>query len=1021
MKLSELSISNYRFVIMIILLLVISGVVSFFTMPRAEDPQVAPPGASVIIIYPGTNPADMEELVADPIEEKLNELDNIKKLESHCLDGVVAVSVEFHTGTDMDDTYARLVQKVNGIRSELPADLMELTTERWRLSEHVIILQVALLSETASFKELDDEAERLKKMLEKIYGVSRVKKWAIPQREVRVAIDLGELAQRRIPLNQVIGAIAASNRNIPGGSLDIGANRYILETGGSYKSLQDIQDTVVHAGNGNVVFLKDIARVTFDYEDNNFLARVNGKRAVFVTVNQKEGTNIMAVMAEIDKTLEKFQEKLPSFISARKIFDQAESVDRRLNFFFGNLLQGLVLVGLIIFFSMGIRAAIIVMTIIPTSVLIAIGLVDLSGFALEQMAVSGLVIALGMLVDNAIVVTDNISRFMRNGYTPLKASVEAAHQISWAITSSTLTTVFAFLPIAVMGHMTGEYIRSMPITVSFTLMASLFIALTFTPFLSSRLLKIKTDRIENRFRRFINFFIEKYYRKVLSAALRHPWRTISMAAAAFLISLFLFQFLGITFFPKAEKPQLLVNVDTPEGTNVDKTDTAARYVESVLQGNKEIKRYSVMVGRGNPDIHYSHHPKKPTPSHAQFLLELYRYEPRAVNRLLGTLREKFAGYPGARIEVKELEQGPPTEAPIAIRILGNDLDKLRELSLEVEKIFLTTPGTVNVDNPQKTTKNDLRIEVNRTKAGMLGIPLVEIDRTVRAAITGYPVSHYRDQEGKEYDIVVRLPFTGKPRYEDIERIYVTSLTGASVPLNQVARVVFASSPKEISHFNFSRNVMVTSDVKPGFITENVTRAIIDKLERYPWPSGYEYRVGGERETREESFGGLGKAMMIALLAIWALLVLEYRSLTQPLIVFTTIPLAVIGSILALLILGIPFSFTAFIGLTSLFGIVVNNSIILVEYTNQLVNSGKELLSAIKEAAETRLVPIFLTVGTTIGGLLPLSLRGGTLHAPMGWTIVGGLLVSTVLTLVVTPVFYLVFSRKRNIKKNGNSS
>lgn len=1013
MKFSEFTISHYRFFIMIILLLLISGVVSYFTMPRAEDPQVTPPGASVVVIYPGASPSDMEELVTVPIEEKLNELDNIKKLESTSMDGVVSISTEFYSGTDMNDAYSRFVQKINEIRPELPEDIMEISTVRMNLFEHVIILQVAFLSDTASFKELDDEADRLKKMLEKIYGVSRVKKWAIPQREIRVALDLGKLAQRRISLNQVIGAVVASNQDIPGGNLDIGSNRYILKTSGSYKSFQDIQDTVVHNAGGNVVFLKDIAQVTFEYEDNNFLARANGKRSIFVSANQKEGTNIVAVMKDIDKTIGKFQERLPSSMSVQKIFDQSESINRRLNFFLGNFLQGLLLVGIVIFFSMGIRAAVIVMTIIPTSVLIAIGLVDLTGFALEQMVVAGLVIALGMLVDNAIVVTDNISRFIRNGYTPEKAAIEGTQQIAWAITSSTLTTVFAFLPIATMGYITGEYMRSMPLTVCYTLMASLFISLTLTPFLSNRLLKTRADRLENTFRRFMTFFIVKYYRKILSAALRHPRRTVGIVTATFLISLLLAQFLGITFFPKAEKPQLLVNVNTPEGSNLDITNMAARYVESVLQGNKKIKSYSVIVGHGYPAIHYSYNPKETDPSHAQFLVDLYRYEPQEVGLLLHTLREKFDAYPGARIEVKELEQGPPSEAPVAIRILGNDISKLQELSLEVEKVFLSTPGTVNVDNPQKLTKNDLRIEVNRVKAGMLGIPLVDIERTVRAGIAGFPASRYRDQEGKEYDIVFRLPFTNKPRYEDLEKIYITSLSGASIPLNQVARVIFDSSPKEISHFNLSRNVMVTSDVQPGFITENVTQDIIDKLERYSWPAGYEYRVGGERETREEAFKGVGKAMIIALLAIWAILVLEYRSLIQPLIVFTTIPLGVIGSILALLVLGIPFSFTAFIGLTSLFGIVVNNSILLVEYTNQLYVSGQDIVAAIKEAAETRLVPIFLTIGTTIAGLLPLSIAGGTVYAPMGWTIVGGLLVSTILTLVVTPVFYLLFSRKRN--------
>lgn len=1012
MKLSESAIYNYRFTIMAIMLLVILGVVSFLTMPRSEDPQVSPPGASVIAIYPGTSPADMEELVVDPIEEKLNELDDIKKIESLCRDGLATISVEFDIGADMDDTYARMLQKVNSIRNELPSDLLELSTERWHMSDHVIILQLALVSESAGFKELDDRAEELKKMLEKIYGVKKVKKWAIPQQEVRISLDLGKLAERRIPFQQVISAVQASNQNIPGGSLDVGTNRYTLRTSGSYRSLDDIRDTVVHAYGGKIVFLKDIADVGFDFEDNNYFARTNGKRSVFVTVNQKENTNIMEVMKKIDRTLQEFQPKLPPAISITRVFDQSESVNRRLNFFFGNLLQGLILVGLIIFFSMGIRASLIVMTIIPISVFITLGWVDLSGFGLELMVISGLVIALGMLVDNAIVVTDNISRFMRNGYTPLKAAVEGTQQIAWPIASSTLTTVFAFLPIAMMPTMSGDYMRSMPMTVVYALMASLFISLTLTPFLSSRWLRVKPDRFSLAFQRFIRFIIERYYRPLLDLALRHPRWTIAIMAGLFLASLVLFQFVGTSFFPKAEKPHLIVNVDTPGGSTLEKTDLAARYVESVVQQRKEIKKYAVNIGRGNPQIHYAAHSKEPTSSHAQFFLELYEYDPRKVGQLVEELRDTFDRCPLARIEVKEIEQGPPMEAPVAVKILGNNLDKLREISLDVEKIFVSTPGTVNVYNPVKIAGTDLRLQVDRARAGMLGIPLAEVDRTVRASIAGLTISRYRDKDGREYDIVIRLPFADKPRLEDLDRIYVTSLTGAQVPLSQVARLTFESSPREITHHNFNRSVTITADVRTGFSTDKVTDAVIDKLDQYPWPGSYEYHVAGEREGREESFGGMGNAMLIALLAIFAILVLEFRSFTQPLIVFTAIPLGVIGSILALFITGTSFSFTAFIGLTSLFGIVVNNSILLIEYTNQLRASGKDIVSAIKEAGETRLMPIFLTVGTTIGGLLPLSLRGGSLYGPMGWTLVGGLLVSTLLTLVVTPVFYLVYTRNR---------
>jgi multidrug efflux pump subunit AcrB len=1022
MKISEISINNYQFTIIIILLLVIFGVTSFISMPRSEDPVVNPAGANIIVIYPGASPADMEQLILDPIEEKINELTDIKRIRSNCRDNLAFVAAEFHTGIDMDETYSELVQKINSIRSELPEDMTELRIDRWNLSDYVIILQFALISDTATFRQLDSEAERLEKKLEQVYGVKKIKKWALPEQEIRVSLELEKLSQKRISMNQVVAAIDSSNYNIPGGAVDIGSKRFNIKTSGTFQSLEDIRNTIVHAYGEKVVFLKDIADVSFDYEDNIYLARANGNRAVFVTVNQKDGTNIFQVMKGIRKKVDEFQEDLPPSISLYTVFDQSESVSNRLNRFFSNLLQGLVLVGAFVLLAVGLRASGIVMTAIPISIVIAIGFVSLTGFGLQQMVIAGLVISLGLLVDNAIVVTENISRFLKMGHAPVKAAVEGTGQIGWAIISSTVTTVLAFLPIAMMGYDTGDYIRSMPLTVIYTLTASLFIALTFTPFLSSRVLRVRENHKATKFQKSCRFIIQRAYQPTLKYALSHPKTVLSIVLAVFLISLFMFRFIGISFFPKAEKPQLIINVYTPNGSNIEKTDAAARYVEAILAQRDEIEKYAANVGRGNPQIHYNQESQELNVTHAQIFVQLKKFNFNMLSNLLSDLRKQFKDYPDAHIEIKEIEQGPPVEAPISIKILGENLEQLREIARDAEQMFLSTPGTVNVFNPQKFPKTDLHVRINRAKAGMMGIPIVEIDRMVRASIAGTPISKFRDTEGKEYDIVVRLPFEDKPKIEDFERIYVTSLSGAHIPLSQVATISFQSNPRQIDHYNFNRAVTITADVERGYSTNRVTNAIIAKLDNYQWPIGYEYYVAGEKESQEESFGGMGRAVILALIAIFSVLVLQFKSFAQPLIVFTAIPLAIIGSIWALLITGNTFSFTAFIGLTSLVGIVVNNSIILVDYTNKLKSSGKAVVEALKEAGETRFVPIILTTGTTIGGLLPLTLRGGTMWGPMGWTIIGGLTVSTFLTLIVVPILYRIFTPNnthRNLQNLGS--
>lgn len=471
MRISRLAINNYQFTLIVILLLVMSGIASFLLMPRSEDPRVAPNGASIITIYPGTSPADMEELVADPLEEKLNELDNIKRIESLCRDNLAAVSVEFHSGIDMDETYGHLVQKVNSIRSELPEGISDFRINRWNITDYVIVFQAALVSESAEYRILEREADRLEKLLEKVFGVKKVKKWAIPDQEVRVSLKMEKMSLNHISIDQIIQAIESSNFKLPGGYLDIGGKRMTVNTSGSYKSIDEIKNTIVYAYGEKIVYLKDVADISFDYEDIFTMARFNGQRAIFITVDQKEGTNIFSVMNEVRDQLNVFKEELSPSISLHTVFDQSQSVSRSLKKFFSNLLQGLILVGLVVFLAISIKASIIVILAIPISFLISIGFVDMTGFGLQQMTIAGLVISLGLLVDNAIVVTENISRFIKQGQPPKQAAVEGTAQIGGAIISSTATTVFAFLPIAMMGYTTGEYIRSMPLTVIYTLAA----------------------------------------------------------------------------------------------------------------------------------------------------------------------------------------------------------------------------------------------------------------------------------------------------------------------------------------------------------------------------------------------------------------------------------------------------------------------------------------------------------------------------------------------------------------------
>jgi multidrug efflux pump subunit AcrB len=1013
MKLPKIAIQNHRFTIIVVILLVMAGITSLVQMPKSEDPPVSKPGNYVYVFYPGASPSDMEQLVAEPIEDALNELDDIKKIESICKDGMMVTAIEFLAGSDPDEKFSDVSEKINSIREKLPENILKLELINWSLSD-TVILQYALVSETVDYRELEKHAERLEKVLEKISGIKKAELWAFPRQEIRVSLDLERIAQLKIPGNRIFSAIQSSNMNIPGGTIDAGIKRFSIETSGAYESLQQIEDTVIHSEGTKVVYLKDVAEVYPAYEDNNYFARFNGQRCMFVTAVQKEGTNIFDIMTKVKAKVAEFEKKLPGNVKLAIIHDQSTGVRQRIQRFLSSLVQGLILVGIVILIVIGIRGSFVVMTAIPISLLIALGFVHKSGYGLEQMSIAGLVITLGLLVDNAIVVVENISRFIKKGASNLDAAVNGTSQVGWAIVSATATTILAFLPIALIQDVSGDFIRSMPLTVIFTLTASLFIALTLTPLLSTRILRPAEKRRQSKFMDLLEWFIENRYRKWLAFALKKPGLIIGLAILLFAGSLMLFPLIGVSLFPKAEKKQFFININLPKGSSIHETDKVVRDVEKRLKSREEPDRYTANIGRYNPMIYYNVISLNKQSSVGQLLVHLKESVSRKqMAQMIQELRLDFARYPGARIEVKELEQGPPVMAPIEIKIRGEKIDVLKKIADDIEDIFRQTPGLININNPINTLKTDIRVKVNRDKAAMYGIPLVDIDRTIRMSIAGIKVSSYRDKDGKGYNIVVRSAFEKEPRLDIFDKIYLTTASGALIPLNQVARLQLKTSSSQISHFNLDRSVTITADVLGGYSVNRLTREIISKLDHYQWPVGYDYFVGGEQRGREESFGGMGQAVLIAIIAIFAVLVLQFKSFKQPLIVYSALPLAMIGSILALLITGYSFSFTAFIGLTSLVGIVVNDSILLVDYTNQLRQEGKELVVALKEAGETRFLPVILTTLTTICGLLPLTLQGGTLWAPMGWTIIGGLLTSTFLLLIVVPVLYKVFSNHKS--------
>jgi len=1016
MKLPKLAIDNYQFVLILIALALFVGVSSYVNMPRGEDPNPEFPNYNIIAIYPGVGPEDMEELVVDAIEEALEEVNDLNKVNTKIEEGVAVIAVEGVFGVNTDDLYDEVLREVNNIRGDLPADLFSLEINQFKPKERVGIQQFGVVSSTATYGEMQRIAEAFEYQLERIDGVQAAEVQAFPEEEVRVSLDFQRMASQGVSLNQVVGILQGENLNIPGGDVKALNKTFNIKSSGGFKELQEIRDVVVSANGEKLVRLGDIAAVHLDYADNLWQARYMGVPALWISVTQKDEVNLVKLSETIDQATAEFRQSLPAEVELVTAFEQAPAVKERINSFFINLLQGVLLVGIVIFLFLGFRSSTIIMVVIPLSIIIAIGALDFYGFALQQISIAALVIALGLLVDNGIVVVENIVRFQKEGYSLKDAAFKGTAEVGYAVISSTVTTLLAFAPLALLNSGAGEFLRSLPITVILVLIASLVLAITFTPIMASKVLRrrknasTKTGLIGP----LLDKAVAKVYQPMLRAAMRRWYFVIPAALLTFMASFSLFPKIGVSFFPTADKPLLLIEVDTPEGTNLEETDRAVAFVEGILSKMDFVRDFSSNTGHGNPMVYYNRINEQYKKNHAQLMVNFENWDPEAFYTALAELRHKFTQYPDALITFSELKNGPPFEAPIEVKIIGKDLDTLRRLAADLEVLVRETEGTINVENPLSQNRTDLKVKLDRSKAGMIGLPVSDADLAIRASLAGLKVDELTLADGKEYDLVVRMPSDESPSIGDFYKVHFATRTGAQVPLRQVANVQFEQAVNEIQHYNFERSTAVTAGVVNPDLTTAITEDLMLRLDDYELPTGYEFHVAGEYESQQETFGDLGTLLIIAMLGIFAVLVLQFKSFVQPLVVFSAVPLAITGSLVALYLTGWSFSFFAFVGFISLIGIVVNNSIILVDYTNQLRREGMNKVEALEKATATRFTPILLTTTTTILGLLPLTASASGLWSPLGWTIIGGMISSTLLTLFIVPILYKLFVKEKSL-------
>ncbi len=1001
---------NWQFTLVVYLLLFILGIISLFTISKTEDPTLDPPTFVVNVVLPSATPSEIEQLITKPIEKALYKLDRIREVRSQSKKNVSSTRIEFIWGTDPAASYEEINREINSIRADLPKNIQRLEVIKAR-PLGVAFSQFALTSETLPYRKLEKIAEDLTDKLGAIPGISEAKYWGEVKTEMRISLNPDLMAAYNISAQEVIQAIQLGGQETPIGNVVHSGKQYEVLYKGAYKHKSRLEQLTVRTTSNQIVKLSDIANIHWAEEEPQYITRFNGMRAVLVTVSQSKDEDVTKLTDAVDKTIETFKTRLPGDVKLLQGFKQSENVQARLSLLKRDFLIALGLV-CITLLPLGLRASAVVMIAIPLSLLIGLFLLQKLGFTLNQLAVAGFVVALGLLVDDAIVVVENIARWLRAGYSKYDAALKGTKQISLAVLGCTACLMFSFIPLLALPEGPGEFIRSLPIAVLTTVAASLVISLTLIPLISSVVLNDKVDPEGNALLRKVNAGIHNFYSPALKFALNNPKKTLTSLLLLTLLTLPIINIIGTSLFPPAETPQFLIRIETAQGSSLKHTDEITKKAEKILGKYNEIRWITSNVGRGNPQIYYNIGQKEADLSFAEVAVSFHNWEKKESNELLNKISSELAEIPGAKFTFIQFVNGPEIEAPIVVRIIGPDISNLETLAKRAENIMLEMTSINGIKNPLSQKSNFLRVDVNETEAAALGVGEGSIREYLQVAFNGVRAANFRDEEDDEYPVNVRFPFIESHDYGVFKQIYVPNKSNEFIKLNAISSLKLDSEPSRIDRIQRSRAVTLTAYVDNGVLVSRATNALVSALNKeLELPPGYFIQLGGEAETQARSFAGFLPAIVISSLGILAVLVLEFKKLKTVLVVFGIVPFGVLGAVIALWLTGQSLSFTASVGLIALIGIEIKNSILLVDFTEQLREEGLSIRDAIEQAGEIRFLPVLLTSVTAIAGLLPLAIENNGLLSPTAITLIGGLIASTFLARIATPVTYLLLSKE----------
>ncbi len=1022
--------------------ILILGGLTYVGLPREASPDVKIPVVIAATVYPGVSPADIETLVTTPLENELAGLKKLKKMSSTSTEGASIVTLEFEPDIDIDEAMQRVRDRINRAKPNLPDDVEDTDVSEISFSDFPIL--IATISGPTDEEVLKHIAEDLEEKVERVDGVLKAEITGGRTRQIRVQIDPTRLDHYGLGLNDVIAAIGEENVNIPGGNVTVGSASYLLRVPGDITDPSELENIAVKRVGDRPVFIRDIGQVIDGFAERTSYARMNGRVAVSLAVSKRTGANIEDMAADVKKVLADAAKTFPQGVGYRVLGDQSKMVSDIVSDLQNGILTALILVVGVIMFFMGVRNSLFVAIAIPLSFLLGILVISLVGMTLNMIVLFSLILVLGMLVDNAIVIIENIYRHAELGKPIRIAAIDGAKEVAGAVAASTATTVAAFVPLVFWTGIMGEFMGYMPKTIVIVLVASLVVAIAVLPVAASKWMKAKT--IDQGSPGFEDNKLMTKYKWLLAVSIRHRY-IVSISGLVLLIaSGIAYGSLnhGTEFFPETEPNRAIILVQAADGTDLDATDLVVRQLEAILASEENVDVYVAEVGvsgSGQDPLSGGGGASNAARITVDFLPDATSAKPKDKVRVEPTsltvdrLRQKITEVAGAEISIQKENMGPPIGAPISVEVSGDDFHEVGAYAAVVRKKLDALKGTAKLTDNYRVGRPEMRLRIDRGAAKEVGASTQMVAGTIRTAVAGTKASTLRNGDD-EYDIIVELDPRAKRDLQAILAMRIPGRTNTSpltfpVPLSAVASYELAGGSGSIHHIDQDLVVTIEGQIAEGFNQNDVQKAVIQWIATTETPDKFEVRLGGANDEQKAAQEFLSKAFMIAIFLIAIVLVSQFNRFDIPVIILVTVLLSMIGVLWGLILTGTPFGvIMTGLGVISLAGVVVNNAIVLLDYIEQLRARGEDMHEALIHAGAARFRPVVLTALTTILGLVPMALgisvdfatmsvSSGTQSmqwwGPMAVAVIFGLAFATVLTLIMVPTLYSILEDIRNIR------